>query len=337
MIKKRKYVVYIILALLAITLFICSIMYINFWRYPNSVVVNSDVTGVKTYTEEELQKLMKDSSNEAVKELKETMRSYLVEGKGTLTMLKDLYEDEIVIVDDNKYLFIPIENNVKKHTYNLENFKSNDKGEIEYVEGENIKSKKGIDVSKYQGEIDWVKVKADGVEFAFIRLGYRGYGNALLVPDENFIKNIEGAINANIEVGVYFFSQAISTAEAIEEAEFVLNYIKDYQINYPVVFDTEEIINDSSRTENLTKEELTNICITFCERVKTEGYSPMIYANIKRYTTMLDLKKLENYEKWYAQYDSTPYYPYEFSIWQYSEKGYVDGINGMVDLNILLQ
>lgn len=218
---------------------------------------------------------------------------------------------------DEGYLWVPYVKNVKHNTYNWDKLKQ-ENGYLKYEDDKYISSL-GIDVSYYQGGIDWSKVKQEGMEFVIIRLGYRGYGNGKLVVDNNFHKYIKEAVNAGLEVGVYFFSQAVNEQEAIEEAEFVINNIKDYEITYPVCFDTEKIKNDTSRTENLSADERTNITITFCERIKEAKYTPMIYANAKWLTTALDLHKLQQYKIWYADYQEKPIYPYDFSMWQYTE------------------
>lgn len=196
----------------------------------------------------------------------------------------------------------------------------------------------GIDVSEFQGNVDWKAVKDSGIEFVIIRLGYRGYGDAgNLVLDPCFEQNIQGASEVGLDVGVYFFSQAVNKEEASEEAAFVMEHIKDYQINGPVVFDTEEIKFDTARTDNLTGEEFTDVCIVFCDIIKEAGYRPMIYANMKWMAFKLDLTRLEKYEKWYADYEPAPQTPYDFTIWQYSETGTVPGIEGNVDLNVWFQ
>lgn len=202
-------------------------------------------------------------------------------------------------------------------------------------EGGNKISKIGIDVSEYQTSVDWTQVKASGIEFAIIRAGYRGYGEeGKLVEDAMFRSHMEGAKAAGIETGVYFFSQAVSDEEAEEEAEFILNLIKDYDITYPVVFDTEEIKEETARTYHLSKGQFTDNCIVFCDMVSEAGYDTMIYANMKWMAYTLDLEKLREYDKWYADYEPEPQCPYEFSMWQYTEKGSVPGIEGNVDLNV---
>lgn len=197
----------------------------------------------------------------------------------------------------------------------------------------------GIDVSVYQGTIDWKKVSECGVEFAIIRLGYRGYGKeGLLVPDKEFENNIKGAIQAGIQVGVYFFTQALSEEEAIEEAKFVLETIKEYNITYPVIIDTEEIDPKyEPRTINITREQVTKNCIAFCDTINAAGYDSMIYYNLPWCEKMLDMKALNDYQFWYADYTEFPQTPYEFKLWQYSCTGKIDGIQGPVDLNVYIE
>ncbi|MDR0357438.1 MAG: glycoside hydrolase family 25 protein, partial [Clostridiales Family XIII bacterium] len=175
---------------------------------------------------------------------------------------------------------------------------------------------------------------ADGVEFAMIRAGYRGYDTGRLVEDEFFDANMSGASDAGIKVGVYLFSQAVTEAEALEEAETVIDAVAPYDVTFPVVFDMEEIAGRTARTDGLTTEEVTDLAIAFCERIAQAGYEPMIYANPKQFVSRMDLSRLEPYDKWLAQYYKTPSYPYAFSIWQFTNTGSVDGINGDVDLNL---
>lgn len=198
-----------------------------------------------------------------------------------------------------------------------------------------VTSTVGVDVSKYQQNIDWAKVKESGIEFAMIRVGFRGYGEeGKLVEDEMFRSHIEGALDVGLQVGVYFFSQAVNEEETLEEARFVLDRIKDYDLTYPVVFDTEEIKDAKARTDGLSSGQFTENCVTFCEAVKDAGYHPMIYANMKWMAYTLDLEKLTKYDKWYADYEPHPQCPYEFSMWQYTEKGQVPGYEGNMDLNV---
>ncbi len=204
-----------------------------------------------------------------------------------------------------------------------------------YMDGETVTSAFGIDVSSHQGEIDWTAVKNAGVEFVFVRAGFRGYESGKLVPDETFDKNMQGAMDVGLPVGVYFYSQAITAKEAREEAELTLSMMKDYDITLPVVFDWEVITNgDYARTANITTQGLTDCVIAFCETVKNAGYTPMYYQNKETALKKMDLELVTDYGFWLAEYDDLPTYPHHYDIWQYTDRGHVDGIEGRVDLNI---
>ena len=206
--------------------------------------------------------------------------------------------------------------------------------EVEYaVDGETV-SIKGIDVSTYQGDIDWEKVAASGVKFVFIRLGYRGYESGLLVKDDRFEDNIRGALQNGIAVGVYFVTQAISVEEAVEEAQFVMENIRPYNVTWPIVLDIEDAASATARTAELSQQARTDHAIAFCETVKESGYTPMLYCNIRWFIEKLDITRITDYDKWFAQYFRKPFFPYAFQVGQYSSTGRIDGIEGNVDYNI---
>ena len=288
-----------------------------------------------TITEEKMEKMLADKEVEVEEALKEKIKELVTAKDGTpLKMLRKFFTENLIYHDGENYVFAPILDNVKKHTLKEENFRENEAGEMEYVENGVVVSHKGIDVSKYQGNIDWEKVKADGVEYAFVRLGLRGYGSGKIVMDEYYEENMREASAAGVETGVYFFTQAITVEEAVEEANYVIENMADYDVTYPVVFDVEMIVGDDGRANELSQELRTDICIAFCDTIKVAGYTPMIYGNVRCFTQMLDMPRLEAYEKWYAFYDDYMYMPYEVSVWQYSENGSVNGIKGNVDMNI---
>lgn len=253
---------------------------------------------------------------------------------GLVTMLRYFFPEKLIFYDKGGYVFADILDSVKKHSYRASNFNMDEDGEITYTEGDEVISHKTIDVSKYQGEIDWQSVAEEGVEYAFIRLGIRGYQSGALVLDDTFADNMMNAQNAGIKTGVYFFTQATNEAEAIEEADFVIENLEGYDVECPVVFDVEMITDGDGRANHLSMEERTAVCIAFFERIKEAGYTPMLYGNIKCFVNMIDLTQLESYEKWFAFYDSYLYCPYEISMWQYTESGRINGIQGKVDMNI---
>ena len=203
-----------------------------------------------------------------------------------------------------------------------------------YTENGAVTSIAGVDVSEYQGDIDWEKVKAAGIDFAIVRVGFRTYGGGEIQFDTKYEKNIEGAINAGIKVGAYFFSQAVSAEEAVEEADAIIDALEPYDISYPVVFDWEMIYGEDARTDTVGVETLADCCIAFCERVRSAGYDPMIYSNKNTSLMKLDLPRIKDYDFWLAEYNTEPTYYYDFDIWQYASDGYVPGISGEVDMNI---
>ncbi len=259
-----------------------------------------------------------------------------VELCGIIKPYKEYIVDRVTIGGLNKERFIIQKSKLAKPcSYNWELLDVTDSNDWKYKdEAGNTVSIKGIDVSKYQGSVNWSKVRDAGVEFAIIRLGYRGMNQGTLEMDPYYKSNIKGATDAGVKAGIYFFSQAVNEKEAKEEAEYVLKNIKDYDVQYPVVFDTERITTGEARANNLSRQERTDICIAFCEEIKAAGYTPMIYANTKYMIMGIDLEQLGDYDKWFAYYGNNLIFPYDFSILQYSESGSIPGISGAVDLNI---
>lgn len=192
---------------------------------------------------------------------------------------------------------------------------------------------KGIDVSTYQGKIDWDKVAGSGVEYAFVRVGYRGYTEGVLKEDKRYKENLEGAIKNDISVGAYFVTKALTEEEAIEEANYFISLIKPYKITYPLVIDIEPTTDIDDRTGSLSAEQRTKNVIAFCDTVKAAGYTPMIYGGVGTFMYYLDFEELEGIDKWFAQYFNQPWLRYEFKIWQATDSGTVDGIKGNVDIN----
>lgn len=291
------------------------------------------------YSQEELESRLsaavEEAQKEAVDQVRDSIRSSLDAGDSLLQALRPLYPDEIVVYSDKKYHFVPINRELKMNDYINENVNVLESGEIQYLRDGQVISHKGIDVSEYQGNIDWKKVAEDGVEFAFIRAGYRGYGSSgRLVKDANFDTNMKNALANGIKVGVYFFSQAISGEEAVEEANYVLNMVAPYKVECPIVMDVETVQKDNVRMNDISLEERTNYALMFCQTIEAAGYKPMLYYNTEMGAVKLDVATLENYNKWFASYSDQLYYPYAYDVWQYSSTGSVAGIKGAVDLNI---
>lgn len=223
---------------------------------------------------------------------------------------------------------------VPVNRYGLEGFFTDERGRVHYERG-GAAARMGIDVSFYQGEVDWPAVAADGVEFVLIRLGYRGYTEGGLKMDSRYEENLRGALDAGLDVGVYFFSQAVTPQEAREEAQFVLDTLAGQALSYPVVFDWEPITpGKEARTDGLDGETLTQCAAAFCAQIAQGGYTPAVYFNQDQGYLTYDLGRLSQYPFWLADYDSAPDFYYHFALWQYTHTGSVAGIQGNVDWNL---
>lgn len=191
----------------------------------------------------------------------------------------------------------------------------------------------GIDVSKWNGDIDWDKVQNEGITYAIIRCGYRGSSTGTLVEDPYFRQNIEGALQSGLKVGVYFFTQAVNEVEAVEEASMAAALCKDYDIAYPVFIDTEGA-GGNGRADGLNMETRTKVCQAFCKTIEDIGYTAGVYGSRNWLRNMLRMDMLENYCIWLAEYREKPLYGGNYHFWQYTSSGSVDGIEGRVDLDI---
>lgn len=193
---------------------------------------------------------------------------------------------------------------------------------------------RGVDVSKYQGDIDWNQVKAAGYEFAIIRVGYRGYGSGALVEDSHFRQNIQGATAAGLQVGLYFYSQAINEEEAVEEASMVLRLCSGYRLDYPIYFDTEKVAGDTGRADSLSRAERTACAVAFCETIRNAGYTAGVYSYASWFYNQLNMSNFGNYQIWIAQYRDVLDFSGRYNMWQYASDGCVPGISKLCDLNI---
>lgn len=349
--KKKElafYVLTILCCIFAITI-IVGVILVVFNKIQNNSKEQEDAAAMATlseeimYSETELNEMIANAVEEAktstrdqvADEIRNQIETSLVDGNSVIATLRPLYPDDIVVISNSVFHFVPIRDDLKKHNLVPENVQILENGEMQYLQDGAVVSHKGIDVSRYQGEIDWNKVAATGVEYAIIRVGVRGYGvEGKIVLDEMFEKNVKGATAAGLKVGVYFFSQAITEEEALEEANTVLTAIAPYSITYPIVYDVEKTGAKEGRMNQLTVEDRTKVTRVFIDKIKEAGYTPMIYSNIEMWTVLLDMASFEDVEKWFAYYSTDLYFPYEYSIWQYSDKGQVDGIKGDVDMNI---
>ena len=280
----------------------------------------------------------------AKQEFLDKLKSMVESGEGMLDVLQYFYPDYVIASSSGSYHFFPISDTLEKNDFDLEKFTypvyneetKEWEGTATYLAGTDKEAKKGIDVSAFQGDIDWKKVKNDGIEFAIIRLGFRGYESGKIVLDSKFEDNIEGSLKAGLDTGVYFFTEALDEEEAIEEADFVIENLEDYKINMPVVIDVEESANtEKTRTRDLTADQRTKNVIAFCERIKEAGYEVMIYGNLKSFMIMMNIEELEEYDKWFAYYRYPFHFPYKIKMWQYTAYERIDGIDGKADVNIM--
>ena len=246
--------------------------------------------------------------------------------------------DEMIKLNDSVYgpIWVPVIDNIPRNEYLPENFVADEEtGYMQYLGSEDYIA--GIDVSVYQGDIDWNAVKDAGFEFVIMRCGNRGYVTGVMVEDANFRQNIRGALDAGLDVGVYFFSQALTMDEALEEANYVIELLDGYDITYPVAYDWEVVVDpdgDRARTAYIDPDDLTNNFLVFAQRLELAGYTPVLYTNKKTTVWKYDIARLQGYDIWYAEYNDTPSLPYKWEMWQYSCWGEVPGIKGDVDLNI---
>ena len=217
--------------------------------------------------------------------------------------------------------------------YNGESYTSNSEGIVNELTGPVGSSILGIDVSYAQGVIDWNKVANAGIKFAIIIAALRGQGTGRIVTDEWFERNIKGATAAGIKVGVYFFSQAINETEGAEEADYIINQIKNYKVTLPIAIDTEYVSDSRARGNSISRGTRTAAVKAFCERSLQRGYTPMIYASTSWLNNQLDMSKLSSYKVWVAQYYNRVTYIGKYQCWQYTSSGHVDGINTKVDMN----
>ncbi len=253
----------------------------------------------------------------------------------TITSIQIKQEIEYRVLDDIEYL-IMTEDDIDAEKEDKEV-----KGAEEAADGsENTEflaasgnARVGIDVSKWNKTIDWEKVKEAGVEFAIIRCGYRGASTGALVLDPMYEQNIRGAIEADIPVGVYFFTQAVDEVEAVEEASMVIRLIEDYDVDYPVFLDSESA-GGRGRADGLEAEERTRIHKAFLDTVKASGYETGIYGSRNWLNEQVDMEELSDYRTWLAEYAEIPAYDGYYHMWQYTSKGSVDGIETRVDLNL---
>ena len=252
----------------------------------------------------------------------------LVSSSGSELVVNDLYQGDMTIPK----FAAPI------NTYNPEQFVER-RGVVTYEGGTSLV---GINVNAQKGDIDWDAVAAGGVDYVMIRVGHRMYKTGKIVLDENFEKNIKGALDAGLQVGVYFYSKAITETEAEEEASFVLEQIRGYTVTFPVAFYWEYDLADDgsrdldSRTVKCNGDQVTDFIDAFCKKVKAAGFTPCYYCDKAMGYEGLNLTRLASYEMWYAEFRAVPSFYYAFGMWQYTKEGEVPGFADGVKVPISL-
>ena len=253
----------------------------------------------------------------------------------TITSIQVKQDIEYRVLDDIEYLImteddIDADQEDKEVKGAEEDADGSENTDLQFAKGG---AKLGIDVSKWNKTIDWDEVKDAGIEFAIIRCGYRGASSGALILDPMYEKNIRGAIEAEIPVGVYFFTQAVDEVEAVEEASAVISLIEEYDVDYPVFLDSEST-GGTGRADGLEADERTKIHKAFLETIAAAGYETGIYGSRNWLNDQVDMEELSSYKTWLAEYAEVPEYDGYYHMWQYTSKGTVDGIDTNVDLNL---
>ncbi len=231
--------------------------------------------------------------------------------------------------------FIKITDKYARNDYDVEEFYIDDDSDYMYYHTNGQRtSRLAIDVSSFQSDINWTEVKNSGIDVAIVRIGYRGYESGVIMLDDMYNAHMTGAEAAGMELGVYFFTQATSYEEGVEEAQFVLANLGNYNITQPIVIDTELIETGEARANGIDSTARTDAILGFCDTIRNAGYTPMIYANRNWYALNIDMSRLGDYALWLAYYSNQPDFPYMYYGWQYTNEAIVPGMENPADLNV---
>lgn len=263
---------------------------------------------------------------------KETLKNSDAEDDEDTIKAKD-GKHTLITYQDGSEEWVTINTALPANTYQASRFVYQNPEMKYYVDGKQA-SWFGVDISSRQGIIDFDKLKKAGCDYVMIRIGGRGYSSGQIVLDSSYKEYLNGAKNAGLGIGVYFYSQAVTKEEVREEVDTLLEVIKDYPIKYPVVFDMESVDGDMARIDALDMDTRTELARLFLSEVEKAGYTPMLYGNKEWLVTKLDMEKLKDYDVWLSQEADTPDYPYAFTMWQYKTDGTVSGISEKTGLNI---
>lgn len=245
--------------------------------------------------------------------------------------------NKIYLKDDTfGQIWLPVLSDVALTKHPLENLcETEDKRVVSLDDEGNVNVLTGVDLSAHNTVNDWNAVREDGIDFVMLRVGYRGYGTGHIKADESFDRFYQGAKSVGLKVGAYFYSQAVTEEEAVEEAVFTAEHLYGYELDFPVAFDWELVFNgDKARTDYVPVDVLTNSVLAFCQNIESFGYQPMYYQNKRTSLLKLDLPRLQGIPFWLAEYGDGPTYIYDYDMWQYSSTAEVAGISGDVDLNV---
>ncbi len=249
-------------------------------------------------------------------------------------------KDEYITINDPLLGSIEIKavEGFAKNAYNSDNFVLDETGKMTYYIDDEVASCMGVDLSEYQGEVDFAKLKEQGFDYVILRIGGRYYSEkGDMYVDSKLHSYYEAAKDAGLHVGGYFFSQAKNAQDAIDEANFTLKNIKGMKFDYPIAFDWEHIEGDTARTDNVSTTDLTDAAIAFCDTIEEAGFESIIYTNTYLMYYEYELERLKDYEFWIADYEYKPSMYYNFTMWQYDIEGQVEGIEGPVDMNICMK
>ncbi len=304
----------------------------------------SEEAAAQYYTHDLVERMMEqaraDARSEGASERENQIRelimySALREGGSPSTAVRSLIDDYAFYSISGGYTFTKLLDEIPRNTVDWDELvKDEEDGSIRYMPGGTEHSWPMIDVSAFQKEIDWQAVADSGIEYAMLRAGFRGYSKGQVFEDDYIEDNLKGATEAGIKVGVYFFSEAITVEEAKEEAQMVIDRIRPYQIDLPVVIDIERITTDTARADQLDKDTRTDVSLAFLDEVEAAGYRPMIYCGLYTFFEQLDQSRIWKYPLWYPFYEVKFYFPYKVVCWQYTDKAKVPGIDGGVDMSI---
>ena len=330
---KRTFYFLNILFLCAITaasLAMAVICFVRLERLRNEKTVEGTI-----YTDSQIEKIRYTSGTTVKNNLLLQIQSSLESGNSTISMLRDLFPDDLVVMWEGRYYFYPVNKNLEQNVFSDTDFDLGENGFMEYLgDNEAVSVSRGIDVSSLNGEIDWGLAAEDGISFVMLRAACRD-SDGELMADEMFAENLIGAKSAGLRTGCYVNLDVDSVEAAEEMADFILDNLSmsKEEMGAPIAVRV-QIPDHTSSLSQQTREEWTQSVNAFCKRIKKAGYDPVIYANTAAFSMLLNMGELEEYGKWLSDYGDYLYFPYKFSYWQYSIKGSVPGIEGDVPMDL---